>query len=115
MGGNKSTYLGMKIGRVRDSDFEDIVPDSDNYDGGISHIEISHAMTRHRNGAITEETNNFAIGIGEIDADCAIGRDLRFAGRRANLFGGENDRYSERNRRLFIKCRKGRSPERKQE
>ena len=54
-------------------------------------------------------TGNFAIGIGEIDVDCANcapGRDLRCFGSRANHFGGENGRYFGTKRRLFRKRRK---------
>ena len=53
--GNKAAYLGMGIEKVSDSNSEGIILDSDNYEGGISHIEIPHARWRHRNVAITEE------------------------------------------------------------
>ena len=38
-----------------DSDSECVILDSDNYEGEINHIEISHARTRQRNEALTEE------------------------------------------------------------
>ena len=45
----------MEVGKVRDSDSEWVIPDSNNYEGEINHIEIPHERTRHRHGALTEE------------------------------------------------------------
>ena len=54
-GGNKATYLGMGIGKSSGSDVAGVIPDPENYEGGINHIEIAHERTRHRNDALTEE------------------------------------------------------------
>ena len=52
---NKATYLGMGVEKGADSDSEGIIPDSDNYEGGINRTEIPHERTKHRNEALTEE------------------------------------------------------------
>ena len=52
--GNKAAYLGMGIEKVSDSNSEGIILDSDNYEGGISHIEIPHERARRRHDALTE-------------------------------------------------------------
>ena len=36
------------------SDYDGITLDSDNYEGGINHIGISHERAKRRNGALTE-------------------------------------------------------------
>ena len=73
---------------------------------------MDEATTRSANGG---RANNFAIEIIEIDADCAnwasVG-DLRRFGRRANLFGGQNDRYFG-GEKTFPKMGKKKIPERK--
>ena len=46
-GGNKATYLGMKIEKVGDSNFVGVFLDSDNYEGEINHIGISHERARN--------------------------------------------------------------------
>ena len=54
-GENKSAYLGMKIEKASGPSSEGIIPESDNYEGEINHIEIKHERTRHRNEALTAE------------------------------------------------------------
>ena len=46
MGGNKSTYLGMGIGKVSDSDYEGIMSGSNNYEGKIDIIEIPRGVSK---------------------------------------------------------------------
>ena len=45
----------MEIGEVSNAEFEGVIPDSDNYEGKINHIEIPHERTRHPDEALTEE------------------------------------------------------------
>ena len=52
--GDKATYLGMGIGKVDESDSEGIILDSDNYEGGINHVEIPHERAKRRNESLTE-------------------------------------------------------------
>ena len=59
-GGNKATYSGMEIEKAIDSDFEGVVLDSDNYEGGINQIGITHERTKRRNVALTEEEQDIS-------------------------------------------------------
>ena len=54
-GDNEATYSGMKITKVSDGEFGGIALDSNNYEGGIDHIEISHERTRTPNEPSAEE------------------------------------------------------------
>ena len=51
-GANKATYLGMWLVKVSDSDFGDLILDSDNYVGKINQIEIAHERTNRRTDAL---------------------------------------------------------------
>ena len=44
----------MGVGEVSGADSEGVIPDSDNYEVEINHIEISHERARQRNGALAE-------------------------------------------------------------
>ena len=54
MGEIKSDLCGMQIGKEFGSNSDGVIRDSDNYDGGINHIEISHERAIRRNGALKE-------------------------------------------------------------
>ena len=46
MGGNGSTYLEEGVAKTNSEEPDGIILDSDNYDGEINHIGISHERTR---------------------------------------------------------------------
>ena len=56
-GVNEDTYLGTKVEKSNNAEFEGIIPDSCNYGGEINHIEISHERTRHPNEPLTEDAH----------------------------------------------------------
>ena len=60
MVGNEAAYLGMKIDKVNNGEFEGIALDSNNYEGGINHIEISHRRTRAPNEPSTEDEHTIS-------------------------------------------------------
>ena len=69
--GNQSTYLGMGVEKVSDSDCDVLVLDSNDYEDKINHIEFPHGRTRHRNGALTGE--------GQSISRSALGKLMRIA------------------------------------
>ena len=46
---NEATYWGMEIAKVNNGEFGGANLDSNNYEGGINHIGISHGRTRAPN------------------------------------------------------------------
>ena len=59
---------------MRGSDFEGLVSDPYNYDGGISKIEIPHEWAERRNGALTEEQSIYRSELGTLKWVARIGR-----------------------------------------
>ena len=102
MGEIKSDLCGMQIGKEFGSNSDGVIRDSDNYDGGINHIEISHERTRRRNDALTEEQQTIARS--ELAKLMRIARIVRpgsiyDASAAAQTFSvGGNDRYFGRKR-----------------
>ena len=53
--GNETTYLEMKITKANNGEFGGVALDSNNYEGEIEHIEISHERTRKPNEPSAED------------------------------------------------------------
>ena len=52
---NGPTYLVAKIAKVNNEEFNGVTLDSNNYEGEINHIGISHKRTRTPNEPLTED------------------------------------------------------------
>ena len=52
---SESTYLGIEIAKSNNSEFRGIIPDSDNYEDEIDHIEIPHERTRQPDEPLAED------------------------------------------------------------
>ena len=54
---NNAVYLGMKIEKVDTNDVTGIILDSNNCEGEINHIEISHARSKQKRIFLPKKNN----------------------------------------------------------